>query len=112
VTAALQAAKGNIKLLGPHITARTKVLQNEKGEYEVRVVGDDGEFRGDNKGGFLTVGGLIEEFKKDPDFKYAFEAEGKGGSGAKPGQKRANGGGDLEGQDPTALINAGLQRRG
>jgi hypothetical protein len=108
VAAALQSAKGNIKLLSPHIVAQTTVFKTDRGDYEVRVVDANGEFRGDGKGGFMTVAGLIEEFKKDSDFKYAFEAEGKGGSGTKPGKKDATGGNGNDGATPGDLISQGL----
>jgi hypothetical protein len=74
----LAAAKGNPVLLGPHIKAVTKVVE-ENGEYVVRVVDAEGSYRGDGQGGFMGVKGLVAEMKASKDFAAAFESEQKGG---------------------------------
>ncbi len=84
---AIAEAKGNVKLLLPHVRANCRVVE-ENGDYLVRVVDSDGEPMSDGKGGYLDIGGFVQQMKKSDDFASAFEAEEKGGSGSEGGQQR------------------------
>lgn len=80
---ALAAAKGNAELLLPHVAARAKVVQDGE-DYVVRIVDDAGDYRGDGKGGYMTVADLVAEMKGSSTFKQAFESEAPRGTGARP----------------------------
>jgi hypothetical protein len=82
-TNAIVAADGEAVLLMPHIQSKVKVF-NEDGNYIARVVDKDGDPRGDGKGGFMTIAGLVAELKKDPIYSRAFKASGNSGGGTPP----------------------------
>lgn len=79
--AAISEAKGKVKPLLPAVASRLKLFQ-ESGEYVVRVVDNDGDPRGDGKGGYLDIKGLVAELREDGDYSPLFEASGVSGSGA------------------------------
>jgi hypothetical protein len=79
-TSAISAAKGNAKLLLPHVKSAVQVIE-EDGEYKVQVMGKDGP-RVNGKGEFLTIAELVEEMKSSEDFGMAFAASGATGGGA------------------------------
>jgi hypothetical protein len=115
--AQLNAAKGNSKLLLPVIKAATKVVKDGD-EYVVRVLDADGSYRGDGKGGFMTVADLVGELKNSADYKVAFASDaptGGGGNKNPPASRQAHqqrqtkeGGGN---DNPTSLIQRGLAAR-
>jgi hypothetical protein len=76
---AIAGAKGNATLLMPHVAGRAKVVE-ENGEYVVRVLDADGQYRGDGQGGFMGVAELVAEMKTKPEFGGAFESDKSGGS--------------------------------
>lgn len=78
---AINEEKGRVKPLLPTITSKLK-LQKENGDYVVRVVDSDGDPRGDGKGGYLDIKGLVAELKEDQDYAPLFEASGITGSGS------------------------------
>jgi hypothetical protein len=82
-TSAIAALEGEAVLLMPHVRDKVKVF-NEDGNYVARVVDKDGDPRGDGKGGFMTIAGLVAEMKKDPVFARAFKASGNSGGGTPP----------------------------
>lgn len=82
-TSAIAALEGESVLLMPHVQGKVKVF-NEDGNYVARVVDKDGDPRGDGKGGFMTIAGLVVEMKKDPVFARAFKASGNTGGGTPP----------------------------
>jgi hypothetical protein len=79
--AAISDAKGRVKPLLPTIVSKLQLFQ-ENGEYVVRVVDTDGDPRGDGKGGYLDIKGLVAELREDADYAPLFEASGVSGSGA------------------------------
>lgn len=81
---AIADAKGNTRLLLPHVLQHIKVVE-ENGEYVARVM-KDGQVRiGDAKGTPMTISQLVEaEFKSSADYAGAFAASGAAGSGAGP----------------------------
>lgn len=81
---ALAEMKGSAKLLTPVIKQMTELVKDGD-EYVVRVKDGQGDYRGDGKGGFLTVAGLVAEMKKDKDFALAFESEAPRGSDLRRG---------------------------
>lgn len=88
---AIAEAKGNPKVLLPHIRAATRMKETENG-FAVEVIGQDGTPRISPASGStapMTIKELVAEFRQDPDFGMNFEASGNSGSGAQHG----NGGG-------------------
>lgn len=118
-TSALAAAKGNTVLLEPHILARTKVVA-DNGEYVVRVLDASGDYRGNGRGGFMTVEDLVAEMKSDTVFAAAFESDAPRGSaeqqrGRQPSQQQQQQHrqrSDRDNMSPNDMIAAGLQARG
>lgn len=72
-----------VDLLMPQITSSTRIIQDDNGEYVVRVVDREGNARMNNKGDWMTVRDLVKEFKTQ--FPMAFQSEAKQGSGKTPG---------------------------
>lgn len=109
---ALAAAKGNSALLLPHVMNMVKVVEDE-GEYVVRVLDDQGDWRGDGKGGYMTVADLVTEMKASPTFGAAFESEAKPGTGKKPGSSAQPARTKVDSSEPTSRskISAGLAAR-
>ncbi len=116
--AQLNAAKGNAKLLLPVIKASTKVVEDGE-DYVVRVLDAAGDYRGDGKGGFMTVADLVAELKNSADYKVAFASDAPLGGGEKnrqgqpsrttqqrEQQREAN-----ANKSPQDLISAGLKSR-
>ena len=106
-------AKGKVNVLMPHVEKRCKVVRDEQGDYVVRVVDAQGDFRSDGAGGWMKVGGLVEEIKQDPDFGGNFESEiQKGGSGRDPADRKVNPLQNQGGDDKTSnqKIADGLNR--
>ena len=111
---ALAEAKGSAKLLGPVIKQMVELVKDGD-EYVVRVKDGQGDYRGDGKGGFMTVAGLVAEMKQDKDYALAFESEAPAGSGKPSGQQRPSsprpGPMNRDDMSPMDLINAGLQQK-
>jgi hypothetical protein len=109
VASALAELKGNAKLLMPHVKSQVRVFE-ENGKYVARVVDEDGDPRGDGKGGLMGIKDFVAEMKKSKEFAVAFESSGTTGSGMRPG-----GGGRPSGEatnlSPAQLISAGLAER-
>jgi len=112
-TREITGAKGKVAVLMPHVERQCKVVRDEQGDYVVRVVDSQGDFRSDGAGGWMKVGGLVEEIKQDPDFGGNFESDTqKGGTGRDPGERKTN---PLPNQNtgdksPNQKISAGLDR--
>lgn len=82
---AITAAKGNVKLLLPHVLERTKLSQDGE-QLQVHVVDEKGNPRiADTLGTPLSIAGLVEELKKSDEFAPAFDGTGAAGSGAQGG---------------------------
>ncbi len=81
---ALAAAKGNSKLLMPLIKEQVELVADGD-EYVVRVKDGQGDYRGNGKGGFMSVEDLVAEMKGAKDYAAAFESDLQGGTG--PGQR-------------------------
>lgn len=87
---ALAEAKGNSKLLMPLIREQVEVVEDGD-DYVVRVKDGAGDYRGNGKGGFMSVEDLVAEMKASKDFAGAFESSNLGGSGSqqqRPGQQQ------------------------
>jgi hypothetical protein len=112
-TREITSAKGKVTVLMPHVERQCKVVRDEHGDYVVRVVDSQGDFRSDGAGGWMKVGGLVEEIKQDPDFGGNFESDiQKGGSGREPGERKVSPMQRTEGGDKTSnqKIADGLNR--
>lgn len=116
---AISEHKGNALFLMPHIERAAKVVKDDaSGQYVVRVVDADGQFRGDGKGGFMGVGDLVGEMKANKSFGGAFESDQQGGTGGsgRPGTSPSRGAqqaaANREGNDrsSTDKIAGGLSR--
>lgn len=82
VTRELAAAKGNPRVLLPHVNSRVKVERDDQGKRVLRVLGEDGKPRINGEGNFLKISDLIGEMRKDKDFAAAFEGPNGHGGGA------------------------------
>jgi len=89
--AALSEAKGEAKLLLPHIKTQCKVIQNDAGEYSVNVLDHNGNARiaiADGQTRDFTIDDLVEEMRADDTFGLAFEATPKSGTGGPSDHRR------------------------
>jgi hypothetical protein len=94
-------------LLMPQIMESAKVLKDDNGEFVVRIVDADGNSRSDGKGGFMSVGDLVAEFRSE--YPMAFKSDTPGGSGTPPGrQSNAKPGAGGEDKSSVSKISAGL----
>ena len=73
-TTELAALKGSIPLLLPIIKSKAKVVA-EGDDFVVRILDGEGQYRGDGKGGFMTVADLVKEMRSQPDYKAAFASD-------------------------------------
>jgi len=81
VSRAIADAKGNNRVLFPHVKARVKVVE-ANGDYSLQVIDEKGNGRIDEKGNPLSLVQLVDEFKQDGDFKGTFpESSGGGATG-------------------------------
>lgn len=87
---ALAAAKGNAKLLMPLVREQVEVVEDGD-EYVVRVKDGQGDYRGNGKGGFLTVEELVAEMRGSKDYGAAFESDNGGGTNTRSGQQPGSG---------------------
>lgn len=81
---ALAEAKGNVKVLMPHIKAQTKVIKNDDGKYIAVVTKADGTPRVGADGGYVPVSKLVEELKADKEFAGNFAGNPNTGPGSQP----------------------------
>mgnify|MGYP000697542045 FL=1 len=84
--AALDKHKGSSVLLLPAIKNSVKVVADGE-DYVVRVLDADGQYRGDGKGGFMTVEDFVKELKGNKDYAAAFASDMTGGGGKPPQQQ-------------------------
>lgn len=85
-TGALAEAKGNVKLLLPIIKQQAAVVKDGE-EYVVRIKDPTGDYRGDGKGGFMSVADLVKELKASSDYGVAFASDAPSGGGKPAGQQ-------------------------
>lgn len=83
-SAEVAALRGSPALLLPHLRAALKVVEDEAGQFVVRVVDAEGNPRGDQRGGYLTVKDLVAELRRSEDFARAFDGVGVSGGGMPP----------------------------
>ncbi len=111
---ALAEHKGSIDLLLPHVLASCKMVRKDNGDYGVTVLDAQGDARLDSAGGFLGVGGLVQEMKTQDKFGRAFESEAAPGAGAQPGSmNRSTVRAGVQGEQnltPTQKIALGLKK--
>ncbi len=80
-------AGGNVELLRPHVLNQLIMAENEAGKLTVGVNDGSGNFAiKDGQGNLKTIGDVVEGLKNNDAFKSSFNADLKGGTGAKPGQ--------------------------
>jgi hypothetical protein len=113
---ALAEARGNSKLLMPLIREQVE-LEKDGDDYVVRVKDGQGSYRGDGKGGFMTIQDLVAEMRASKDYGAAFESDNEGGTGTgnpRPGaqhrvqtQRRL----DRDNMSANDRIQAGLEAR-
>lgn len=112
---ALAAAKGNSKLLMPLVREQVELVE-DGGEYVVRVKDGQGDYRGDGRGGFLTIEGLVAEMQQSKDYAAAFESDQQGGTppSRQPGQqqqRQLQRGADTKDMTAAQRIERGLEAR-
>lgn len=89
---AITAAKGNVKLLLPHVLERTRTVEDGD-NVTAQVVDEKGNPRiADTLGTPMTLAGLVEEMKKSDEFAPAFEGTGVAGAGTEGGGNVAGAG--------------------
>jgi hypothetical protein len=76
--------RGIAKLILPIAQHHVRVVE-DNGRFDTRVIDRDGDVRVNGKGEPMSVSDLISEMKNDHEIAYAFESEGRSGSGAQPG---------------------------
>jgi hypothetical protein len=116
---ALAAAKGNSKLLLPLIREQVDVVKDGENGYVVRVKDGQGDYRGNGKGGFMSVEELVNEMKASKDYAGAFESENPRGTGPtnqqRPGPVVRNGLANNQGEQrnsATRIADGLAARRG
>jgi hypothetical protein len=113
---ALAEAKGNSKLLLPLIREQVELVRDGD-DYVVRVKDGAGDYRGNGKGGFLSVGELVAEMKASKDYAAAFETDVRPGTGTGAQRSGTGAQGALrsqtqkEGELPHDRIRRGLEAR-
>ncbi len=108
---AVAELKGVAGLLLPHIRDKC-LLVEEDGVYQVRVVDEEGDPRGNGKGGWMTIKDLVAEMRQSEVYGRAFEADQKQGSGKPPGGGGNGGSGDRNQKlNATQRIAKGLNDR-
>jgi len=91
---AINAAKGNAKLLTPLIKQRLNVV-DDNGKLSIKVLDDDGKTPSINsKGDPMTIAELVESMKADESYAAAFDSSGLSGGGVKPGHNQGGEGDD------------------
>lgn len=110
---ALAEHKGNPLFLRPHIDKNTKVVKNDKGDYDVRVLDDKGEIRYNGEGNPMTVPEYVAVLKKDDRFAAAFEGRVASGGGNQSSKKTNEKQGNAAGGEKSAndKIRDGLKAR-
>jgi hypothetical protein len=119
VAEAIAKHQGNADLLGPYVRSRLAMVE-EGGKMHVRVTDSDGDYVGDGKGGWQTVGAFVESLKSNESFQGAFAARGgpggsgtpPGGQGQRPGQQQQRPGQQQGDLTPAQKIANGLRQRG
>jgi hypothetical protein len=109
-TALANAKAKSPDLLLPHVKMATKVVREDNGDYSVRVLDPQGDFRTDASGGWMSVDGLISEMKSNPTFAPAFESEAPAGTGSVPGAMRTPAPRQQTEMSATDKISAGIAK--
>jgi hypothetical protein len=113
---ALAEARGNPKLLMPIVREQVELVADGE-DYVVRVKDGQGDYRGDGKGGFMSVADLVLEMRAGKDYSAAFESDIGGGTNSgnpRPGVQqrsqiqRIQADGDMSAND---RIQRGLESR-
>ena len=81
----LTAVEAHADMLMPHVTQYAKVIKNEEGDFQVRIIDDQGDVRYDGAGGYMTLGGLVKEMKLSDKFGAGFKSTTSSGGGSTPG---------------------------
>lgn len=95
---AIASAKGVPELLKPHMSVRVKMDEN----FHVQVLKPNGEPMLNQNGDYASVTDLVNEYKQDPIYGRAFEANTQSGTGARGGERV--GGGDGKGTNPFEMV--------
>ena len=83
---ALEAHKGNVDLLLPHVQRQVRLKEADDGTFSQEVIDAEGNPRiGDAKGAPMTVDQLVEEMSKSDKFAQGFAGSGNSGAGSRQG---------------------------
>ena len=88
-TAAIAKHKGVPTLLLPHVLKHVKV-EEQDGNYSIKVVDDKGDPKVDAKGNPLSVEEFVGELRSNEVFSRAFDGNGQSGGGSPPGGDGGN----------------------
>jgi len=95
--AAISSEKGIPDLLVPALRSHIKMVENEDGTWDARVIDKEGTERLSSKSGAgssdrMSIAELVQEMKRSQTFARAFDGNGTGGSGSTGGDSRPSGG--------------------
>jgi hypothetical protein len=111
---AIAAARGDVELLMPHVL-RQAALVNDGDDWQVRVVDQSGDPRGDGKGGFMGVTDLVNEMKNSKSLGRGFDSDDRAGAGTgtdgRDAGRASNGVRPGTAMSATQKIAAGLAER-
>ena len=99
------------ELVIPYLSQKVKV-EEENGQFGVRVVDENGDVRFGGTGSQMTVKELVGEMKADPKYGPLFKSETPSGGGARPTDQRrvVPGGKKREDMTPNEKISLGLKK--
>lgn len=78
---AIRSEKGVPELLLDQVTKTSRIVQNDRGGYDVRIVDENGELEFNDRGEYMTINDHIKQLKNHEVFGRAFETEVKKGAG-------------------------------
>jgi len=92
-TQAIVGAKGNVRLLLPHLKAEARLREADDGTFLTELLDEFGNSRiGDAKGNPLTFKQRVEEMKTQEDFQAAFAVTEQSGGGSSTPPQGGGGG--------------------
>lgn len=78
---AIVANKGRPALILDQVVRSSRLVENDRGGYDVRVVDSEGNFEFNDQGEYMTITDHIKALKNHEDYGRAFDVEPKRGAG-------------------------------
>lgn len=82
LTSAMNELGAKAKFLNPLIRDKVKLEKNDAGDYVARVLDDDGTYRLNNAGDYMTPKEYVAQLREEEEYGIFFSARGQSGSGA------------------------------